>query len=173
MILKNIIHFADTNSVEATWVDENGIPVKCHSYADVQMDMLVQDLGDAAAEHAELIAQVEAARALRPAPTPPDPAVMQARIEAHIQAQIQSRLDAFARERGYDGMLSACTYATSKVAKFKAEGQACVNLRDATWAAAYAILEDVKALRRVMPTALADIESELPALVWPSLEKPL
>lgn len=81
---------------------------------------------------------------------------------------IQQRLDDFARTRNYDSILSACTYATSTVAKFKTEGQACVNLRDATWAAAYTILANVQAGKRPMPTSIADIEADLPAAVWPA-----
>lgn len=60
MILKQVIHFEDTNSVEATWVDEEGNQVKCHSYADVQMDMLEADLGEDAAQYVDLIAVVKA-----------------------------------------------------------------------------------------------------------------
>lgn len=92
----------------------------------------------------------------------------QAQIEAAFTAVIQQRLDDFARTRNYDGILSACTYATSTVAKFKTEGQACVNLRDATWAAAYQILANVQAGKRPMPTSIADIEADLPAVVWPA-----
>jgi hypothetical protein len=89
-------------------------------------------------------------------------------IEAQFTAFIQQRLDDFARTRNYDSILSACTYATSTVAKFKTEGQACVNLRDATWAAAYTILANVQAGKRPMPTSIADIEADLPAAVWPA-----
>lgn len=89
-------------------------------------------------------------------------------IAAQFTVAIQQRLDGFARTRNYDSILSACTYATSTLSKFKAEGQACVNLRDATWAAAYAILADVQAGKRPMPTSIADIEADLPDAVWPA-----
>lgn len=94
--LKSVIHYPDTNSVEATWVeivtpaydvpestapdttdkDGNVIPgkvtpahtvpaverqVRCHSYADVQMDMLESDLGADLLAYADLIAAVRAA----------------------------------------------------------------------------------------------------------------
>lgn len=95
-----------------------------------------------------------------PLPTPEQ-------IKAAFVAAIQQRLDDFARTRNYDGILSACTYATSTVPKLQAEGQAAVNLRDATWSAAYAILADVQAGVRPMPSSLADIEADLPALEWP------
>ena len=60
--LKQVIHYPDTNSVEATWIDENGIVIKCHSYADVQMDMFKADIlnyGGDPREQADLIALVE------------------------------------------------------------------------------------------------------------------
>jgi hypothetical protein len=101
---------------------------------------------------------------VQPAPPPPTPE----QIQAAFTAQIQARLDDFAQTRNYDGILSACTYATSSVAKFAAEGQYCVEARDATWAAAYAILDAVLAGERPMPGSIADIAGDLPALSWPS-----
>lgn len=88
-------------------------------------------------------------------------------IEGAIVEAAQGRLDGFARTRGYDGILSAATYATSTVEKFKTEGQLCVELRDATWAKLYEILDEVKAGTRPLPGSIADIESDLPELAWP------
>lgn len=76
MKLTNVIHYPDTNSVEATWVDADGVQIKCHSYADVQMDMLRADLGDDAAMYADLIALVEAS-IKPPIPEIPIPAIQQ------------------------------------------------------------------------------------------------
>ena len=60
--LKQVIHYQDTNSVESTWVDSDGVVIKCHSYADVQMQMFRDDVaqfgGDIAA-YERLIALVE------------------------------------------------------------------------------------------------------------------
>jgi len=89
-------------------------------------------------------------------------------LQETIVAQTQQRLDDFARTRGYDGILSAATYATSAVPKFAAEGQYCVETRDATWARLYAILAEVEAGRRPAPNGFADIEGELPSLAWPA-----
>lgn len=89
-------------------------------------------------------------------------------LQAKIVAATQARLDAFASTRGYDGVLSACTYATSAVPKFRAEGQYCVGARDATWAKLYQMLAEVESGTRPMPTGFADVEAELPALVWPA-----
>lgn len=59
IVLKEVKRFIDTNSVEVTWVDGETV-VRCHSYADVQMDMLRDDLGADAPAYADLIALVEA-----------------------------------------------------------------------------------------------------------------
>ncbi len=91
-----------------------------------------------------------------------------AALQAAIVADTQQRLDDFARTRNYDGILSACTYAASAVPKFAAEGQYAVQARDATWAALYAVMADVLAGNRPAPTGFADIEDDLPELVWPA-----
>lgn len=83
-----------------------------------------------------------------------------------FQDAIQRRLDTFALTRAYDGILSAASYATSLNPKFKAEGQYAVEARDATWAAAYVILDDVMSERRPMPT-IEEVLNELPTLEWP------
>ena len=89
-------------------------------------------------------------------------------IVADITTDTQARLDAFARTRNYDGILSACTYATSTHPQFAAEGQYCVTARDATWSALYVVVAEVEAGTRPMPTGYQDIEPDLPALVWPA-----
>ena len=88
-------------------------------------------------------------------------------LQNSIVSATQQRLDDFAKTRLYDGILSLCTYATSLNSKFKAEGQYGVEARDATWAKLYDMLAEVEAGTRPKPTGYADIESELPVLVWP------
>jgi hypothetical protein len=80
------------------------------------------------------------------------------------QSKIQVRLDTFAQERGYNNILSACTYATSNVPKFANEGQRCVDLRDQTWGEAYEIMSAVEAGGEV-PT-WDEVEAQLPELTW-------
>jgi hypothetical protein len=99
-------------------------------------------------------------------PVPPGPTPEQ--IQEEIVKQTQARLDDFARTRNYDGILSACTYASSSVPKFAAEGQYCVDARDNTWATLYTILGEVQAGTRPVPGGFADIEPDLPVLVWPA-----
>lgn len=101
------------------------------------------------------------------APVLADVAATPAQTQARFVAAIQGRLDEFARTRNYDSILSACTYASSSVAKFMAEGMRAVELRDQTWAAAYEILAQVQAGTRPMPAGISDIEADLPVLEWP------
>lgn len=98
----------------------------------------------------------------------PQPEKSPEQLQAEIVVATQRRLDAFARTRNYDGILSACTYATSSVAKFATEGQYCVTARDATWAKLYEMLAEVQAGTRPVPSGYPDIEPELPALDWPN-----
>ena len=88
-------------------------------------------------------------------------------IKMEIVDAVQQRLDAFARTRNYDGILSACTYASSTVTKFAAEGQYAVNARDATWATCYQIMSAVQEGQRTFPT-VEEVLSELPLLSWPN-----
>ena len=109
---------------------------------------------------------VEEWQAAHPAPKPePYAPTPEEQLEAFTFA-IQAHLDAFARTRNYDGIMSAATYATSTVPKFRAEGQYAVEARDATWANGYEIMGAVMSGARPMPT-LDEVIAELPALAWP------
>jgi hypothetical protein len=91
----------------------------------------------------------------------------QQQLQSSIVGATQLRLDTFANTRNYDSILSAATYATSPTPKFQAEGAYAVDCRDTTWAALYQLMADVQAGVRPMPTSFAEIEPELPVLVWP------
>ena len=87
----------------------------------------------------------------------------QAEVIAGYTQQVQSYLDTTAQTRGYDDILSLCTYATSSNATFAEEGQAGVIWRDAVWTKCYEILAGVQAGTREVPE---DIISELPVINW-------
>ena len=70
MILKQLIRYTNADALEATWVDENDVVIKCHAYSNGQMDMLRADLGADAAAHEALIAEIEATY-VEPEPAPP------------------------------------------------------------------------------------------------------
>jgi len=88
------------------------------------------------------------------------------RIIQELTAAVQAHLDATAKTRNYDGILSACTYATSTNTTFAAEGQAAVAWRDACWATCYGIMNAVQLGTRAIPTA-TEIVAEMPVMVWP------
>jgi hypothetical protein len=90
------------------------------------------------------------------------------RVKVDIVAATQARLDTFARERNYDDIKSASDYAGCSVPKFSQEGTYCRDARAETWAKLYDMLAEVQAGTRPMPTGFADIEPELPPLVWPT-----
>lgn len=88
------------------------------------------------------------------------------RVIELAREMVQKRLDAFAAQKNYDGILSACSYATSQNSVFAAEGQQAVNARDASWLALYNYLGQVQAGATPVPKVPADIEAVLPALSW-------
>lgn len=90
-----------------------------------------------------------------------------AALQASIVQATQDRLDAFARTRHYDDIKSASDYAGCSVPKFDVEGTYCRDARALTWDALYRILGEVQAGTRPVPTGFADIEPDLPPLVWP------
>lgn len=95
-------------------------------------------------------------------PVPPDPMPT---VPEYVAA-VQAMLDAKAKERMYDGILSACTYATSLNPKFQAEGQACVEWRDLVWAKCYELMDEVEAGTLPQPT-IAGLLVMLPKMDWP------
>lgn len=70
MILSQLIKYENAPALEATWVDDNGVVVKCHAYSNAQMQELRADLGADAAQYESMIAEVEATYV----PPPPAPA---------------------------------------------------------------------------------------------------
>jgi len=86
--------------------------------------------------------------------------------ETEYVKALQEMMDVEARTRNYDNILSACTYATSTIAKFQAEGRACVEWRDSVWATAYATLAAVNAGDMEQPT-MQQMLDLVPKMVWP------
>lgn len=78
----------------------------------------------------------------------------------------QDRLDKWAQERDYDGVLSVASYATSTLPNFQLEGQRAVELRDQSWAALYQYLNEVISGQAPVPTTVEEIEARLPELSW-------
>lgn len=141
-------------------------------HPDIHVDLPADVVEITTQEHAALLAGEAAGQRIsldaggRPVLVAAPPLSAE-QLQGRFTAAIQARLDGWAKERNYDGILSACTYATSSVQKFRDEGQLAVDMRDQTWASAYAILAQVLAGDRPMPSSLADIEADLPQLEWP------
>jgi len=93
------------------------------------------------------------------------PSTTEELIQLNVTA-IQRHLDATARTRNYDGILSLASYASSTDAAFAAEGAAGVLWRDTCWRLSYQALADVQAGLRAMPTP-AEAVAELPPMIWP------
>ena len=74
---------------------------------------------------------------------------------------VQNMLDNAAKAKGYDSILSACSYAAYPN-PFQAEGQEFVAWRGAVWAKCYEILGEVGAGTRTAPT-VSELLAELAA----------
>lgn len=87
-----------------------------------------------------------------------------------LDSNVEARLDAFAATRRYSSINSACSYSISTDPVFRAEGEYCVQARDATYRKCYDLLAeympDVLAGKRPIPS-WEEIEAQLPPLVWP------
>ena len=101
-----------------------------------------------------------------PMPEPLPPTAEE--IQQQMTDAVQQALDAFAQTRGYDGIMSACSYSNSTDAQFKLEADCCIQLRDTTWRMGYAILAEVKAGNRSVPS-VEELIAELPvgSAKWP------
>lgn len=95
-----------------------------------------------------------------------DPPVLdQNQIIQSFKDAIQNTLDEAAKAKGYDDIVSACSYA-GYTNVFQAEAIAFGQWRANVWAYGYAELDKVMAGTRPVPT-VAEILSELPVLVLP------
>ena len=96
-------------------------------------------------------------------PSPPTPTP--AEIQTALVDAVQAHLDAIARTRNYDGILSLASYAASTVLQFHTEGLAGVVWRDACWAHCYQVMADVQAGLRNIPDP-NELVAELPEMTW-------
>jgi len=86
-------------------------------------------------------------------------------------AAIDTYMDQFADERGYDSMASAASYQGDEDPQFDLEGTYCKKMRSRIYRQAWGIQDSVLAGERPMPTA-EEVLAELPKLEWPEPEEP-
>ena len=96
---------------------------------------------------------------------PQDEPIPQDVVRENLSDAIQAHMDAVARSRSYDGILSLCSYATSSHPKFGAEGKAGVKWRDACWDKAYEIFNDCLSRNRPVPSE-EELLREMPTMEW-------
>ena len=75
---------------------------------------------------------------------------------------VQAHLDEYAKGKGYDSILSACSYA-AEVNQYQAESKQILSWRSAVWAHCYQVLQDVESNQRQAPS-IRNLIAELPVL---------
>ena len=93
-------------------------------------------------------------------PPPVPPTINQIKVE--MTNAVQEHLDSVAQGRGYDNILSACSYAGAPNA-FQAESQAFIVWRADVWVACYQIMVAVESGTRAVP-AVDQLLAELPQM---------
>lgn len=83
-------------------------------------------------------------------------------VQKYYTQQVQAHLDAKAQSRGYDNVVSACSYAAAPN-NFQAESIAFITWRSAVWACLYQGFADVLAGNRTLPSVV-ELLAELPSL---------
>lgn len=133
-----------------------GVPSDAVEISEAQHAALL-----AGQSHGKLIvADASGAPVLQDAP----PASFDQQVEVVTMA-VQAELDRKAQEKGYDNIVSACSYASQPAgAPFQAEGAAFLAWRSDVWSTAYQILAEVQAGKRAMPTASEAVAS-MPVLM--------
>lgn len=84
-------------------------------------------------------------------------------LTALFKEKTQQLLDAKAREKGYDDILSACSYAGYDN-DFRAEGEAFGIWRAKVWKYGYALLNAIAEGKHKMPASFDEILAEMPTL---------
>ncbi|MDK4729352.1 hypothetical protein [Rhizobium phaseoli] len=88
-------------------------------------------------------------------------------VLADYAAAIQSHVDAVAKSREFNDGVTAATYLTSTIPRWKADAEVFVVWRDTVWAYSYGELDKVRNGARQQPAIDAFI-NELPVIEWPA-----
>lgn len=96
---------------------------------------------------------------------PAKPTPTEEELQQYFEDAIEAYMDSVVQTRNYKNIHTAASYVNSTNEKFAKEGAACNKWRDDVWDKCYAILAEVKAGKRAIPT-LEEVIAELPVLVW-------
>lgn len=88
-------------------------------------------------------------------------------VLADYAAAIQAHVDAVAKSREFNDGVTAATYLTSTIPRWKADAEVFVVWRDTVWAYSYGELDKVRNGVRQQPAIDAFI-NELPVIEWPA-----
>lgn len=94
------------------------------------------------------------------------------RVNAHYEARLQESLNKLAQERGYDNIVSLCSYIGSRVALRQAEAQYAIDLRDAVWNSYYEYMLKVNQKKLPYPTSIAEVEENITKINWDAFKAP-
>jgi len=83
-----------------------------------------------------------------------------------FKKEASKRLDEFAQTRGYDNILSLCTYINDINPDYVAEATRGIELRSQWWTILTGQMNSVLAGTRPMPASFEELATELPALTW-------
>jgi hypothetical protein len=151
--------YPDVKGLEVKWAKESAWPTNtpiyfgtCDDDADTEVAGVLEVIDEA--KYDELYAEE-----------------LQARwdvAKSRLEEQVQFRLDAFAKTRGYNSIMSACSYVNSTVESYKIEAEYAVQARDLTWAKLFEIIGEMEAGTREKDQSFQELEKDLPELVWPA-----
>lgn len=177
--LKPLVHYPDSNSVEATWVDEVITPavgtegeegyvpasvvetqVRCHSYAAVQMDMLRADLGEIDyLLYQDLIATVV---------TNIQPAVVLPLTVSDFESALDNHLNKVAQAHRWDNRITFALRA-GYPNRWQAQAVAFGEWMDRCNAISYDLFTNVMTGQVPAPTSIEAHLAMLPILVLPEI----
>lgn len=144
----------DTYSIQGkklgTFSDYNTVYHKTQDSVWYSRDGSTIGLGRGAVEDAEIY--------VKPMPTADE-------IRQMLINGVQIHMDEIAQEKGYDGILSACSYINSGVAKFDEEGEKARQWRSLVWQKCFEVLENYDEYS-IGQLELETLISELPSIEW-------
>ena len=87
-------------------------------------------------------------------------------IKTMLEYSIIKSLDDLAKERQYDNIVSAISYANSTVESYRNEAVHCMTVRDSVWKAWSDFLNEIENQNKPIPTTYIEVFSLLPSISW-------